>query len=205
MSLTNPYCTVDAIRGQLSDKDAKVDDVIVERAINATSRAVDDWCGRRFWQDATVKTRVYNVGDRACARVDDISTTTGLLVATDAGSDGTFETSWTIGTDFFLEPLNADADGPAYAWWDLVACGSKRFPIPRTSRRPSLQVTAKFGWSAIPPQVEQAAVLRAVAIFKRKESPQGVAGFGDFGAIRIGRQDPDVIALLSPFQRPMVA
>ena len=48
MTLTHTYCTVDAIRGQLSDKDAKVDDIIVERAINATSRAVDDWCHRMF-------------------------------------------------------------------------------------------------------------------------------------------------------------
>jgi hypothetical protein len=205
VTLVNPYCTVEDIRGQLSDKDAKVDDVIVERAINATSRAVDHWCGRRFWQDATVKIRTYRVTDYLCARVDDISTTAGLLVATDTGGDGVFETSWTINTDFFLEPLNADADGPSYAWWDLVACGSKRFPIYRTSPRPALQVTAKFGWASIPPEVEQAAVLRAVAIFKRKESPQGVAGFGDFGAIRISRQDPDVLALLAPFQRPMVA
>ncbi len=202
MTLVNSYCTVDDVRRQLSDKDARVDDIIVERAINATSRAVDDWCGRRFWKDATVKTRVYEVDDSLCARVNDISTTTGLLVATDAGGDGTFETSWTIGTDFYLKPLNADADGSAYAWWDLVACGAKRFPVCRV--RPALQVTATFGWSAIPPQVEQAAVLRATAIFKRKESPQGVAGFGDFGAIRITRQDPDVVALLANFQRVMV-
>lgn len=202
MTLVNPYCTVDDVQRQLSDKDAKVDEVIVERAINATSRAVDTWCGRRFWKDATVKTRVYEAKDSRCVRVNDISTTTGLLVATDGGGDGTFETSWTINTDFYLKPLNADADGPAYAWWDLVACGSKRFPTCQV--RPGLQVVAKFGWSAVPPEVEQATVLRAVAIFKRKESPQGVAGFGDFGAIRIGRQDPDVVALLANFQRPMV-
>ncbi len=203
MTLLNAYCTVDDVRRQLSDKDAKVDDVIVERAINATSRAVDDWCGRRFWQDSSVQVRVYRPEESCSARVDDISTATGLLVKTDADADGTYETSWTIGTDFQLEPLNASADGGAYAWQELVAIGSKRFPICR-NRRPSLQVTAKFGWSAIPAQVEQAAVLRAVAIFKRKESPQGIAGFGDFGAIRVTRQDPDVVALLANFQRVMV-
>ncbi len=203
MALVHAYCTVDAIRGQLSDKDAKVDDIIVERAINATSRAVDKWCGRRFWQDPSVQVRVYQPEESCSIRVDDISTATGLLVKTDTDVDGTYETSWTIGTDFQLEPLNTSADGGAYAWQELAAIGSKRFPICR-NRRPSLQVTAKFGWSAIPDEVEQAAVLRAVAIFKRKESPQGIAGFGDFGAIRIGRQDPDVVALLSPFQRVMV-
>ncbi len=203
MTLVNPYCTVADVRGQLSDKDARVDDVIVERAINATSRAVEDWCGRRFWQDASVQVRVYRPEESCSALVDDISTATGLLVKTDTGNDGTYETTWTLDADYQLEPLNASADGGAYAWPELVVIGSKRFPISR-SRRPTLQVTAKFGWSAIPAQVEQAAVLRATAIFKRKESPQGIAGFGDFGAIRITRQDPDVVALLSPFQRVMV-
>jgi hypothetical protein len=202
VALTHAYCTLDDVRGQLSDKDSKVEIALLERAINSASRAVDDWCGRRFWQDASVQVRTYRPEESCSVRVDDISTATGLLVKTDAGDDGTYETSWTIGTDFQLEPLNASADGGAYAWQELVAIGSKRFPL--RVRRPALQVTAKFGWSAVPDEVAQATVLRSVALFKRKESPQGVAGFGDFGAIRIGRQDPDVIALLSPFQRVMV-
>ncbi len=202
MTLVHAYCSVSDVRGQLSDQDARVDEILVERAINAASRAVDDWCGRRFWQDSSVQVRTYRPEESCSVRVDDISTAVGLLVKTDADADGTYETSWTIGTDFQLEPLNASADGGAYAWQELAAIGSKRFPL--RVRRPALQVTAKFGWSAIPDEVEQAAVLRATAIFKRKESPQGIAGFGDFGAIRIGRQDPDVVALLSPFQRVMV-
>jgi hypothetical protein len=37
--------------------------------------------------------------------------------------------------------------------------------------------------------------------FKRYDSPLGVAGFGDIGAIRVGRTDPDVEALVQPFKR----
>jgi hypothetical protein len=162
---------------------------------------VDKWCGRRFWQDPTVQQRSYHPDACDKVRVGDISTTTGLIVATDPSLNGSWSTTWILDTDFELGPDNAAADGGAYAWWDLAAISSKRFMI---ARRRSLRVTAKFGRSAIPDEVEQAAVLRAVAIFKRKESPQGIAGFGDFGAIRIGRQDPDVVALLSPFQRAMV-
>jgi hypothetical protein len=202
MALVHAYCTVDDVRGQLSDADIKVDVTLLERAINSTSRAVDKWCGRRFWQDASVQVRTYRPEESCSVRVDDISTATGLLVKTDSGADGTYETSWTVDTDFQLEPLNASADGGAYAWRELVAIGSKRFPL--RVRRPALQVTAKFGWSAVPDEVTQATVLRAVALFGRRNSPNGVAGFGDFGVVRIGRQDPDVIALLGPFQRPMV-
>lgn len=201
MTLVNAYATVEQLRGQLSDQSSNADPDLLERALNATSRAIDDWCGRRFWADSTLQVRTYRPDDCECVRVDDISTATGLIVKTDAGDDGAFETTWTISTDFLLEPLNASANGGAYAWWDLVAVGAKRFPM--GARRPSLQVTAKFGWSSIPAQVEQAAILRATSIFKRKESPYGVAGFGDFGAIRITKQDPDVVGLLTPFQRVM--
>lgn len=205
MPLTNPYCLVADVRSQLTDADSKLDAALIERAINATSRAIDRYCGRRFWQDATVQVRTYRPDDPCMARVDDISTATGLLVATDTGDDGVFETSWTIGTDFQLEPLNASADGGAFAWTKLGAVGTKRFVCSRWSRRPTLQVSAKFGWSAVPDDVNEAAILKAVSLFRRKDAPFGVAGFSEFGPVRITRRDPDVVDLLAPFQRPMVA
>ena len=200
MSVVNGYATVDQLRAELGDDGGALSTALLEKAINATSRAVDRWTGRRFWADTDPVARTYRAEDACRLVVDDISTTTGLLVAT--GTDGTFGTSWTLGGDFELEPENADADGGAYAWWELVAVGSLSFPC---ARRRSVQVTARFGWSAVPDQVVEATILRAVAIFKRKESPYGVADFGEFGPVRITRKDPDVMDLLSPFQRPMVA
>jgi hypothetical protein len=48
--------------------------------------------------------------------------------------------------------------------------------------------------------VNEAAILKAVKLFKRRDSPLGIQGFQDFGPIRLSRQeDPDVLALLSPF------
>jgi hypothetical protein len=42
-------------------------------------------------------------------------------------------------------------------------------------------------------------------LFKRYDSPLGVAGFGDIGAIRVGRIDPDVDALIMPFKKVSAA
>jgi hypothetical protein len=39
-------------------------------------------------------------------------------------------------------------------------------------------------------------------IFKRLDSPLGVAGFGDFGAMRVSKGlDPDVAQLVAPYVR----
>lgn len=208
MAITHGYCTVKEVQAQLGDSDGKLSVPLLEQAITATSRAIDQYCGRRFWQDETVQVRVYRPIDEWTVAVDDISTATGLIVATDTGHDGTYVTVWTADTDYQLEPLNADADGGAYAWTQIAAVGSLRFPCRghsrRHRRRPAVRVTARFGWSAVPDDVNQAAILKAVSLFRRKDAPFGVAGFGEFGAVRL-RQDPDVMALLAPYTQVLVA
>lgn len=199
MAVTNGYATLVELREHLGDSNNTQSAVLLERALNATSRAIDKFCGRRFWQDAQVATRVYRPEDASLAWVDDISTTTGLVVKTDTAGDGTYATTW-ASTDYELQPLNADAGGQAYAWWRIAAVDRYSFPL--AGRAAPLQVTAKFGWSAVPDEVSQACLIRAAAIFKRKESIDGVTGFGDIGVVRISyRRDPDVAELLNPFMR----
>lgn len=199
MALTNAYCTLAQLRTHLGDDGSTQSTEVLERAINATSRAIDKLCGRRFWVDGSVATRVYRPEDSEVAWVNDISTTTGLIIKTDTAADGTYATTW-ASTDYELQPLNASADGQAYAWWRVHAVDRYLFPL--TGKVPPLQITAKFGWSAIPDEVEEACLIRAAAIFKRKESIDGVTGFADIGVIRISsRRDPDVVELLNPFMR----
>ncbi len=197
MALTNAYCTVAQLRNQFGDNAAKLPEELLERAVNATSRAIDRYTGRRFWQDPAPVTRAVRVRDSDAYEIDvpDISTTTGLAIET--GTDGTYTTTWTAG-DYELHPDGYDLDHPeAYAWWRISSTGSLTFPTGH--RRATVQITARFGWSAIPPDVEQACVIRAASLFKRNEAPFGVAGFGDFGPVRITRRDPDVIDLLHHF------
>lgn len=199
MAVVNGYATVEQVRAELKDDDGRLDAPLLEKAINAASRAVDAWTGRRFWQDAEPAARLYRPSGPYRVEVDDISTRTGLIVQTDTSGDASWATTWDVG-DYELEPLNADGNGGAYAWWEIVSAGG-RFPC--ATRRAAVQVTARWGWSAIPAEVEEATILRAVALFRRKEAPFGVAGFGEFGAVRITRRDADVIDLLAPFQKVM--
>jgi hypothetical protein len=63
-----------------------------------------------------------------------------------------------------------------------------------------IQVVGVFGWSAIPAAIRQATVILAMRLFKRLDSPMGVIS-NDLGSMRVGRVDPDVEALLSPFRK----
>lgn len=197
MAITNGYCTAEELRAQFDDSAANLPQELLDRAINATSRAIDKFCGRRFWQDATAQTHIYRPEHTDVCWVDDISTTTGLIVATDSTGDGSYATTW-ASTDYELQPLNADKDESAYAWWRLHAVDRYAFPL--TGKVPPLRVTARFGWSAIPDDVNEACILRAAQIFKRRESVSGVAGFDGFGVVRISRRrDPDVAELLDNY------
>jgi len=53
----------------------------------------------------------------------------------------------------------------------------------------------------VPIQIVQATVILGSRIFKRNDSPLGVAGFGEIGVIRVGRFDPDVEAMIMPFKK----
>ena len=46
------------------------------------------------------------------------------------------------------------------------------------------------------PEVQEAILLLAARLYKRRQSPEGVAGWGDLGVIRIVARDPDIELLL---------
>jgi hypothetical protein len=50
-----------------------------------------------------------------------------------------------------------------------------------------------------PEEVFYAALMQAARLVKRRASPEGVAGMGDFGPVRISVMDPDIEAELGPW------
>ena len=183
-------------------------DEVLEAAINAASRSIDNYCGRRFWLDGTVATRTFVATSTTSLDVPDgIGTTTGLIIKTDPAGDGTFETTWAA-TDYELRPIEAATAFPeAEPWTSIQAIGALTFPVATaTGRSDRVQITAKWGWPAVPDAVSYACRLKAARLVSRKDSPQGVAGFGDFGPVRVtSREDSDVVLLLDPYRPVSVA
>jgi hypothetical protein len=198
MAIVNGYCTLAQLKAALRLTDA-VDDDLLELAIESASREIDGYCERFFY--STSATRVYAPINIYTVTTDDIVSVTTLKTSSDGA---TFDTTWAT-SDYQLEPLNGITGGLVTPYTRIRAVGNYLMPSFSVGTfyelEASVQVVGVFGFSAIPTAIRQATVILAMRIFKRLDAPLGIAGFGDMGQMRVGRQDPDVEALIAPFRK----
>lgn len=185
------YITLDELKdGRRITKDD--DDVALTRAITAACRQIDRKTGRRFYLDATATTRIFGVTGRLTPNgvllVDDIGSDDGLVVESGSAS------AWTATTAYESGPENALTLG--WPVTELAATPGAYWAGPQ------VRVTARWGWPEVPDDISMAALLLANRLYLRKDSPEGIAGGGEWGAIRLSRWDPDVEVLVSPFILP---
>ncbi len=194
MTITNGYCTLAEVKSALRLTD-NADDGLIEKAIEGASRRIDGVTGRWFYKTAPTAVKQYPV-DSYNVSVSDMANTS-IIVKTDDDGDGTFENTWTQGTDYQLEPLDAGLNGRPYR--RIVAIGGKTFPLQYNPDPALVQVTAEWGWQAVPDDVREAAVLLSIRGFARYNAALGVVGFADM-AIQVRAVDPDVRDLLAPYR-----
>lgn len=169
MTISHGYATLDEVRAYNRAGDV-ADDAELELMIEAASRLIDRHCHRQFYADTTATARVYRACHPDLVEVDDISTTTGLIVATDEDANGSYEITWAT-TDYQLEPLNGLARSRAVWRIRRKTCGNYWFPL---SGDPLVQVTAKWGWPAVPPEVKQACIIQASKLSAGRNAPFGI-------------------------------
>lgn len=201
MGYLDPYSTRDQVKSYLridtgvTDHDDDIDDVIV-----SATREINNHCSRNFNRDDAedpATTRIFRVRRSDLARVHDFYTTTDLVIKTDPTGTGVYSETWSAG-DYQLEPLNGIRDGnPGWPYFMIRAINSIAFPV--LGRIATLQVTAHFGWSAVPADVHQAHLMLCAETFKMREAPLGVAGWSEFGVVRV-RDVPKVHKLLYPYE-----
>jgi hypothetical protein len=196
MAITNGYATLAQVKSALRISDA-IDDSILEMAVEAASRAIDGHAARYFYSSGTA-TRLYAADDSFVVQTDDIAGTAIVLQTSSAG-DGIFDTTFAP-IDYQLEPLNGNVDGLTVPFTRIRAVENYLFPV--EVEQALVKVTAVFGWASVPIAITQATIIQASRIYKRLESPLGVAGFGELGAISVTRDlDPDVAQLVAPYRR----
>jgi len=211
VALGDLYVSLAEQKGYLGVTDT-VDDTILTSALIAACAGVNDVCGRQFNDAGVTSARLFKPRSSDVCMVDDFSTSVGLVIATDLDGDGVFEQTWT-GTDFELEPLNGIRNGvPGWPYNQINAFSSLYFPSSAGRRgglyaspwryarrdRASVQVIARWGWAAIPEPVKQTVKITASEISKLKDAPFGVAGFDQYGAVRV-RANPIAMWLLGPY------
>jgi hypothetical protein len=193
VAITNGYATLADVKNSLKITD-NMDDSLLEIAIESASRLIDGYTGRYFYNGGTA-TRNYAATDSWITFIDDLQSLSELATTNEVGDTYTVWTS----NDYQLEPLNGISNGLTQPYTSIRAV--KQYVFPFLGDRALVKVTGVWGWASVPTAVKQATILQAARIFKRNDSPLGVAGFGDMGVVRVGsRLDPDVQHLVDPYR-----
>lgn len=196
MAISNGYATLNelklAIRIPESDT---VDDELLEMAIESASRAIDSYTARNFYSSGTT-TRYYAPNNSRVIETDDIISITSIATQ---DADDAYTVTWAT-TDYQLEPLNGVVDGKPTPYTKVRAVGNYLFDT--EAGEATVKIVGVFGYSSVPTDVKQACIIQAARIYKRLDSPLGVAGFGDLGVIRVSsRLDSDVAQLVDSYRK----
>lgn len=219
VSTSNVYVTRDEVLYALDASASTYMSDDVDDAINAASRAIDEACGQRFYP--STETRVYTAtgylgtgygygyrygyGPAVYAslvrdlEIDPLNALTSLQV--DRDGDGVYEETWTVGTDFFLDPPNNPLKGYPYTRVVLTRNAGKTFPTVDNG----VQIAGSFGWAETPDEVKQYCKIFATQLLLRsREAPFGVlmAGSEVGTSTRIARFDPDFERMLGHLVKP---
>jgi len=194
MAITNGYCSLSEIKASARITDS-IDDSLLELAVESASRMIDSYTQRYFYNSGTA-VRLFVPQDNYLTEIDDAISIS--QIETSDGDD--FGTTWQT-KDYQLEPLNGTVDGlTGHPITRIRAVDDFLFNV--LAGEATVRVTGTWGWASVPIAVKQATIIQASRIFKRNDSPLGVAGFGDMGVIRVGSQlDPDVRQLVEVYRK----
>ncbi len=207
MAITNGYATLTQIKAYMSISD-NTDNDLLEDLVESASRSIDRIANRRFYLDATASARLYRAYSDIFVYVDDIGTTSSLVVATDENGNGTYSKTLTLNQDYILDPLTASSLGRPFTQLTMVS-NTETWPIfpglTQNGLRPGVQVTARWGWPSVPDDINMACLILAADLYKRKDAPGGILGLGDLGVVRMSPVGRDITAMVRAYKKEVVA
>jgi len=186
------YATTAQVKAFLRITDS-VDDTEIASAITDASRAIDAATSRQFGNVAAEKRTYRAYWDAPLCRwtvtIDDLQDITGMIV--------------TVGgvavTKYTLRDPNAVKKGKAFT---CLTFNTDAEVLP-TRTAPDVDITAPWGWTAVPVAVVNACKIQAGRFHKRRDALFGVAGSPQDGSeVRLlAKLDPDVQVSLSFYVR----
>lgn len=185
MAIGDPYITVEELK-TVMEVTSTDEDVLIGRCVKAASRALERRSGwPTFWNTGTAVLRsVDTVGKVVPVRQTGYSK---LLLRTGIASLSGFVV--TGNSTAALLPGDALEEGRPF--------DSIRLPYGSAfGSNGTLDITAVWGWPSVPDDIVFAAQIQAHRFYRRKGSPEGVAGSAEWGITRIPALDPDILAIL---------
>jgi hypothetical protein len=207
MAITNGYATLTEIKNYMSISDS-TDNDLLENLVESASRSIDRIANRRFYLDATASARLYRAYSNIFVYVDDIGTTSNLVVAVDENGNGTYSKTLTLNTDYILDPLTSQSLNRPFTQLTMVS-NTETWPIfpglTSNGLRPGVQVTARWGWPSVPDDINMACLILTADLYKRKDAPGGILGLGDLGVVRMSPIGRDVTAMVRAYKKEVIA
>lgn len=181
MAIGDPYISREELKDVMGVT-SNEEDVLIDRAVRGATRAIENKSGyRTFWNTEVAVARtvpfhrrivpVRQYGYYKLLLPDAIASSTGLIVP--SSSQATL-----------IEP-----DRPTDPYTEM-----RLQYLPSGS---SILITAVWGWPEVPDDIIMACQFQAQRYYKRRGSPEGLAGSAEWGVVRVPRLDPDVAAILS--------
>jgi hypothetical protein len=191
------YATLAEFKAAVGITDT-VDDSALQAVLDATDTLIDLHCDRKTGFGTASETRYYTAEDWEYVLTDDLVSVTTLQ--TDDDANGTYETTWTAGTDYVLAPRNAALDGFPYTEIDTSVTWPRNFP---KDVYLGVKVVGVFGFPSVPAAVKQAEIIQAGAVWNSRTAPFGVIGSADLGGIlRMSRAlHPEAALILEPYRK----
>ena len=184
------------------------DNDLLEDLIESASRSIDRMANRRFYLDATASARLYRAYSDIFVYVDDIGSTSNLVVALDINGNGTYTKTLTLNQDYILDPLTASSLNRPFTQLTMVS-NTESWPIfpglTQNGLRPGVQVTATWGWPSVPDDINMACLILTADLYKRKDAPGGILGLGDLGVVRMSPIGRDVTAMVRAYKKEVIA
>lgn len=191
------YATLAQFKAAVGITDS-TDDTALQNVLDATDTLIDLHCDRKTGFGTASETRYYTAEDYQYVLTDDLVSVTTLQ--TDDDANGTYETTWTSGTDFVLAPVNAALDGFPYTEIDTSVSWPRNFP---KDVYIGVKVVGVFGFPSVPAAVVQAEIIQAGAVWSSRTSPFGVIGSADLGGIlrQTRALHPEAALILEPYRK----
>ncbi len=167
MALGDSYASVAELEARLG----ATDDGTFTALLDSASRAVETFTGRQFNKTDTATARRFRAVDPRRLPVDDFHTITDLAVNVNGAA-------WDI---VGVDPRPPDGVVNGQTGWpysDLMTI-SRYWP---NSRRATVEVTARWGWAAVPSAIKQATLDAAVALSTGAGTSGGIVqeSIGDY-------------------------
>lgn len=189
------YCTPEMLKDRKGITD-NVDDSEIIGACRAVARWIDrKFCQRVFYRREATLT--FAAKSRLHLDLPDLVSIVALKV--DLDGDGVFETTWSA-ADYQLLPVNAPAEAEPEPYTAVRAFGSG-FPVACSGRTNLVQIEGVWGWPSVPEPVIEAAKILAGDYLKLGGMAFGVAGYGEYGAVRARMSNP-ALEMLDSYVHP---